>query len=364
MKFSLRTCTAILCTLLFNAPAMAEIVPEVEPNDQIIGPQAVTPDTTGTIHIDAVLGNLAGDPVADLDFYSFEAKAGDVITIDIDCGHNCGDRSFDSAISLLSFDSGTGNYVLRANNDDPVGAPDDGSVRGADDGTENTNYTYDARIDGYVVPTDGTYFVGVSNAGRYIKDNGLVYSTYVENGDYELIITGLTPPVVETPPAPAEEEATIDDPVVDEPAGPVGVNIEVKPGKRQWARFHTRHRGKIAVAILSSESFNPLEIDQTSLTFGATGTEDSLSRCSQRNWDFNKDGRPDLVCHFSNRKTGFDEYSTMVKITGSTTDGVEFTGQAPLKAVGKKRHRRDDSDGDHHRRHDRDDHDRDDRGRR
>ena len=330
MYFSQRIATAVICSLLVSTPALAELIPEAEPNDQIIGTQHVTPDALGEIRIDAVLGVIQGDVVPDLDFYSFDAKAGDVITIDIDCGHNCGDRSFDSAIALLSED-----FVLRASNDDPAGPPDAGSVRGFDDGTENTNYTYDARIDNYVIPADGRYYVGVSNSGRYIKDNGLVYSTYTENGDYELIITGLTPAeVVVQDPAPEEVPA---DPSGGSTSGPIGVDIEVHPGSKKWARIHPQHRGKITVAILSSATFDPMSVDQSSLTFGETGTEPSLSRCHNRGRDVNKDGRPDLLCHFSNRETGFNEYSTMAKLSGSLMDGTGFSGQAPLKVVGKKR---------------------------
>ncbi|MET8761161.1 hypothetical protein [Lentzea sp. NPDC004782] len=53
-----------------------------------------------------------------------------------------------------------------------------------------------------------------------------------------------------------------------------------------------KKEGLIPVAILSTAEFNAVtQVDRTSLTFGATGLEQSLVRCGSPGEDVNDDGR-------------------------------------------------------------------------
>lgn len=339
MKLSRRLTTAIVCSLALSGNAMAGVVAEVEENDYNT-PQLVAPDTTGTIHIDAVLDDRPG---GDLDFYAIDLEKGDVINVDVDCGHNCGDKSVNTFISVLNPDG-----TVWVSNDDPTGDADEGSV--AIDST--TTETADARLDNLTVPATGRYLVGVSNTLRIITDYGNVTSglfTLVENGDYELIISGVgsgnTPaPTEPAPTDPSTEDTSSEDAgemgggTTEEAAGPIPVDIRINPGKRGYTRFQPTHRGKVKVAFLSGEGFDPANVDQSSLRFGATGTEDTLVRCKKRNRDMNGDGIKDLVCFFSNRNAGFDQESTSARLTGTLTDGTEIAGESTLKVVGKRRH--------------------------
>ena len=56
---------------------------EQEQNNPVSIAQFITPGMQG-FELAAVLGNLGGTPVEDLDFFRFYGQAGDVVTIDIE----------------------------------------------------------------------------------------------------------------------------------------------------------------------------------------------------------------------------------------------------------------------------------------
>lgn len=85
---------------------------------------------------------------------------------------------------------------------------------------------------------------------------------------------------------------------------PVHVDIDIKPGGFPNS-VNTKNRTRIPVAILSTATFNaPADVDQSSLTFGKTGNEQSLISCGQSGEDVNRDGLRDLVCGFATEQTG------------------------------------------------------------
>jgi len=281
-----------------SVPVLADTVAETEPNHPIWKAQRLT--AAQAIEVSAVLGSVSpGVTIDDLDFYVVNAKHSDVISVDIDCGYTCGKRSVDTVLAV--FGKGP-DYKLLRWNDDGGWPVDPGSTHG-----------YDARIDNFKPLADGPVFIGVSNYPRFFSTGGYTTSTTVRNGDYKLVITGVTPEVKV-------------------------VNIEVKPGATgEWAPINPKSRGKVPVAILSDADFDALKVDRKSLKFGKTGTEESLSRCGKDGEDVNNDCRPDLVCHFSNQAAEFDEYTAEGVLTGSLGDGTAIMGQAPLKVVPKKR---------------------------
>ena len=79
-----------------NPPPLAE----VEPNDPIGSAQVVPIPASGTVEITGILGTIGSGDVDDLDFYSFQGSAGDVVTIDIDNAIG-GLQSFDSMVALF-----------------------------------------------------------------------------------------------------------------------------------------------------------------------------------------------------------------------------------------------------------------------
>ena len=109
--------------------------------------------------------------------------------------------------------------------------------------------------------------------------------------------------------------------------------IDIKPGGRENS-INRKSEGKIPVAILSAPDFNaPQLVDRTSLTFGHTGDEQSLSFCNEGSEDVNGDGLPDLVCHFKTQVAGFQSGDSFGIVNGRTTDGSLFTAKDSVRIV-------------------------------
>ena len=159
-----------------NPPPLAE----VEPNGPIGSAQVVPIPASGTVEITGILGTIGSGDVDDLDFYSFQGSAGDVVTIDIDNAIG-GLQSFDSMVAL--FGPGPGFLSLAQNDDTSL---DPGSISNAD-----------SRIDDFPLPSSGLFTVGVTNCCRNFQDGGGVANIGdIRNGDYSLIISGVNPTAV------------------------------------------------------------------------------------------------------------------------------------------------------------------------
>ena len=348
MKNSVRNALAaagFVVASLASSVALAVVETEAAPGADDTFSTAQPLDSAvvnNTVEVTGTIGNstCSSPVVEDLDFYMFTATAGDVLTINIDGGIKDGLcpprgtavlRSVDTTIALFDA-NGNALYV----NDD---APD------VDLGSIATN---DSRIDFAVIPATGTYFVGVGSSGmvaRTFQSGGTLDSTTLDpnvgNGSYTLTISGVNtpppPPVVVTPPPPPPP--VVDPgPVTPPPvAGAARINIDIRPRHPGVARIWANADGKIAVALLSSSTFNPMRVDRSSIRFGADGTERSLVRCHNEGIDVNRDGKKDLVCLFDLKIADFQVGDIEGVLTG-TVDGQPFEGHAPLKvyARGKK----------------------------
>jgi hypothetical protein len=112
------------------------------------------------------------------------------------------------------------------------------------------------------------------------------------------------------------------------------VAIDIKPGNaRNRIEIEPGDDGKVSVAILSTSQFSAVhQVDRTSLTFGATGDENSLvlkgrkrvPDCQVR--DVNTDRLLDLVCKFTISKTGFQPGDTQGILKGLTVEGIPIEG--------------------------------------
>ena len=131
------------------------------------------------------------------------------------------------------------------------------------------------------------------------------------NGDYRLVISGVSSAVMH-------------------------INISVKPGKNEVAPINPKSRGRVPVALLSSEEFDPSEVDVNSLTFGHEGSEESLEKCNKPSADINKDGKKDLICHFDNQMAEFRKGDLEGVLKGSMKDGTIIEGRGLLKVVPEK----------------------------
>jgi CHRD domain len=112
------------------------------------------------------------------------------------------------------------------------------------------------------------------------------------------------------------------------------LNISVKSNTTAPVPINPRSHGTIPVAILSTVTFNAVtSIDTTSLTFGRTGTENSLAFCNSGGEDVNGDGLVDLVCHFQTQLTAFQSGDTLGILNGKLIQGGPFVGQQAIIAV-------------------------------
>jgi hypothetical protein len=258
----------------------------------------------GGMSISGVLGY--GDPnieaiANDTDYYRFYGLAGDVVTLDIDEGKG-GVKSVDTIMAIYDDNALKLNALAL-----PMRWVDD-----ADPVDEGSISTVDARIDNVKLPNSGYYIVGVTSSGRAFGKGGVVTKNATSNGDYKLIITGVTPEVQQ-------------------------INIEIKPGSDELAPINPKAKGKIPVALLSSSEFIATNVDTTSLRFGESGNEESLSHCGRSGEDVNGDGRLDLVCHFDNEQAGFAVGDLEGILRGKMTWGSRIEGRGFLKVVPEKR---------------------------
>ena len=93
-------------------------------------------------------------------------------------------------------------------------------------------------------------------------------------------------------------------------------------------------KGKIEVVIISTKDFDaPRQIDPNSLTFGRTGSEDSLAFCEHKPKEVNRDRLKNLVCHFYTYDAGFQCHDTEGILKGKTRDGMLIEGSDSVKIV-------------------------------
>ena len=111
------------------------------------------------------------------------------------------------------------------------------------------------------------------------------------------------------------------------------MSIIIKPGEGV-AAINTQSKGTVPVAILSTADFDATTaLDRSSLAFGRTGNEHSLTFCNAGGGEVNGDGLQDLVCHFNTGLTGFQFGDSAGLLKGKTTDGTSIQGTASVRIV-------------------------------
>lgn len=110
--------------------------------------------------------------------------------------------------------------------------------------------------------------------------------------------------------------------------------IDIRPGKAS-NQVNPKSMGKMKVTILSTRTFDATKVvGQSSITFGRTGSENSLVDCSKKFKDVNGDGLLDLTCRFSLRYAGFQAGNTAgVLRFNDTTRGIPYEGRDTITTV-------------------------------
>lgn len=335
-KRYVRSAMLIAFLAAFGSGRVALAAGEVEPNDPVSSAQVLTIGSDGTATVDGGILNTVSH--RDVDFYSFPAKAGDVVNVSITT--TLDSTAFYPFIVLFGPD---GTNLLAMQGAGLVGTP----------------------IANLALPQTGTYVVGVTSDPAFFNDVNTLSSMTINddspyyniNGTYSLQISGVSAPVVAQPAPP---------PPVTTPSVQ-SIAIKIRPFSRDvilaFARDDRHFRrdrdfdalrhhfkGGIPVALLSSANFNALDTDPSSLKFGSTGTEDSLIRCNGHGFDVNGDRLPDLVCYFDFAKTDFQPGDVEGFVTGRTNSGTDFQGEGALKIYSGKPHGRPHDRQHHHNR--------------
>jgi hypothetical protein len=256
---------------------------------QVLSESEVRSGMTITGEISAIL-TPDNKNTPDLDFFSFQARAGDILSFSID-SKSSANGFFIPHLTVLS------------------GASPYDKLR-----EQMGSLAVNPRIENFLVKTDGTYVIAVTSGGCTLA---LVFATCrsmivssASLGRYSMSITPAVPPALQ-------------------------VEINIRPGSGETAPINPKSRGNIPVAIISSQrdKFDALqiEVDAKSLKFGATGEQMSLRRCDTKGVDVNGDGVLDMVCHFETEKTEFTEASVEGKLTGKVTGGGAIEGHGRLK---------------------------------
>lgn len=281
---------AILGALTQSGAARA--LDETEQNHPISSAQAVSDAAGGTTISGAITALPTPDPAKkdlDVDFFSFPARAGDVLTFSIDSTSSA-NGFFVPHLTVLS---GVSPYdKLR----EQLGSL---SVK--------------AKIENFKVETDGTYVIAVSSGGCMLS---AVFATCkskvissVSLGSYSMSITPAVPPALQ-------------------------VKINIRPGSGEIAPMNPKSKGNIPVALISSERdkfYANQDVDVSSLRFGPTGEEESLRRCDTAGVDVNGDGILDMVCHFEAEKAKFSEESVEGVVIGKMKSGRGIEGHGLLR---------------------------------
>jgi YHS domain-containing protein len=111
------------------------------------------------------------------------------------------------------------------------------------------------------------------------------------------------------------------------------VSLDIKPGSFPNS-INPNSRGKLPVAILATDSFDPTTVSPATVSFGATGTEAAPLHFALE--DVNGDGRVDMIFHFNTRETGIMCGDTSACLTGETFGGQAIKGSDSIKTVGCK----------------------------
>jgi len=277
--------------------------------------------------------------------FSFWANPTDVIEVDIDT-----DSSIDT---IASVHSPAPNYTVERVQDDSSVFPfDPGSVS-----------VMDPLIQGWVPLSSGIHYVAVTIAPDRVSDNNMFVNLGgTGSGTFTLNVTCVrqsTDPAA--PPACAQGSTTTssnDTPTTDTPPPPPPVEqtpppppppatttsdvqqvrIDIRPGARSLVRVNPNWKTLIPVAIFSSRDFDVRNIDRSSLTFGRTGDEQSLTKCDRRYSRWQRHHRYALVCYFENAQSGFEASDEEGVLKGSLANGTAFEGRAMLRVIPEKRH--------------------------
>jgi uncharacterized repeat protein (TIGR01451 family) len=126
------------------------------------------------------------------------------------------------------------------------------------------------------------------------------------------------------------DQADADSDGIGDACDVVAVRIDVEPGRSP--NRVSPGQGSLAVAVLTTSTFDALTVDPESVRFGPKGTEAGAWQWAPE--DVDGDGDVDLVLHFETQTTGIRCGATEVKLKGSALAGP-IEGRDSIRPVGR-----------------------------
>jgi hypothetical protein len=293
-----RSIAAVAISGAFALSGTALAVDEAEQNHPIPSAQVLAKSgdlsvVTGGASITGEISeirNAANVRVPDLDFFSFYARAGDILNISID-SKSSANGFFVPMLTVLS-----GTPPSYTNLREQMGT-----------------LTVNPKIENFLVKETGIHVVAVSGVPCMLTATGATCKSMIVGstalGRYSMSITPAVPPALQ-------------------------VEINIKPGSGETAPMNPKSKGNIPVALISNAQekfYANQDVDVSSLRFGATGEEESLRRCDTAGVDVDGDGVLDMVCHFETEKAHFAEDSLEGVLLGKVKSGRAIEGHGRLK---------------------------------
>lgn len=112
---------------------------------------------------------------------------------------------------------------------------------------------------------------------------------------------------------------------------PVAILMDIKPLTFPNS-INPRSKGRIAVAILSTSTFDATTVDPATVLFGATGIEGGPVQSATE--DVDSDGDMDLVLHFNTQETGIACGDTTAWLTAAIFGGPRIAAADSIRTVG------------------------------
>lgn len=107
--------------------------------------------------------------------------------------------------------------------------------------------------------------------------------------------------------------------------------IDIKPATFP-NNINPNSKGKISVAILTTDSIDATAVDPTTVLFGATGVEAAPVHSALE--DVNGDGHTDMILHFLTQDTGITCGNVYASLTGAISGGPRMKGSDSIATVG------------------------------
>jgi hypothetical protein len=117
------------------------------------------------------------------------------------------------------------------------------------------------------------------------------------------------------------------------------VDIDIKPESDPNSINCTNKKETITVAVLTTDDFDALSVDHTTVTFEGASEMHVNKKTGEPlrhdEMDMDKDGDLDLEFHFRLKDTGLTCESTIGTLTGETYDGFPIEGSDSIRMVGE-----------------------------